>query len=62
MGTEKIKLNKTPFNLIGDKIDPPLKLLYPKSQYYKQWCKANNISKKIHKKNNPSHYKEGLFL
>jgi hypothetical protein len=32
--------------LIGDKKHPPLKFPHQKSQYFKLWCKTNNLQKK----------------
>ena len=45
MGNEIIKLIKIPLTLIGDKVDPPLKFLHRKSQYFKLWSKASNLPK-----------------
>jgi hypothetical protein len=59
MGKTKIKFPKLPLRYIGDKIDHPLKLPYQKSQYFKLWCKANNLQKKIYKKITPPIAKRG---
>jgi len=41
-----IKKIKLPLFFIGDKKHPPLKFPHQKSQYFKLWCKANNLQKK----------------